>query len=229
MEIQEEERPREKATRYGIAVLQNRELLAILLRSGCQGKSALELADEVLRLRNDLPKLTTLTLAELCQLKGIKEAKALEILACFELSKRMSEEKMRHKVMINSPSSLNHWLNMQIGYQEQEHFMVLFLNIRNEILSHKSVFIGESGNCNVSVKEVYTLALREGACKIILVHNHPSGNVQPSDADIHITRRFIEAGKICGIECLDHVIVSHNLYFSFKEEQMFSNEKGMDL
>lgn len=209
--------------KYGITYLQHRELIAILLRSGYKGKSALELADEILKLRPNLSTLSHVSLEELISLKGVKRAKALEILACFELSRRMAAARVEKKITIQSPKNLVQWLNMEIGYQEQEHFMILFLNHKNELLTYKDMFIGLENSCNVSVKEVFTYALRVNASKIMLVHNHPSGHVEPSNEDIAVTRRFIDAGKICGIECLDHLIVGQNHYFSFKEKQMIAS------
>nr|WP_294562578.1 DNA repair protein RadC [uncultured Traorella sp.] len=221
--MEKEERPREKAMTYGISYLQHRELIAMLLRSGYKGKSALELADDILKLRPNLSMLSHLTLEELTSLKGIKKAKALEILACFELSRRMAVACVEKRISIHSPENLVRWLNREIGYQEQEHFMILFLNHKNELLTYKDMFVGLQNSCNVSVREVYTYALRINASKIMLVHNHPSGHVEPSKEDIVITRQFIEAGKLCGIECLDHLIVGQNRYFSFKEKQMIAS------
>lgn len=222
-EINEMDRPREKAVKYGLTQLSSSELLAILLRSGTKGKNAIELASEVLSLRQYLTQLSTVTLNELMQIKGIKEAKALEILACFELSKRMVFEKVDRKTVIRNPKALINWLNAQIGYLDREHFMVIFLNHRNEILSHREMFVGGSSHCAVSLREVFTFALRIDACRILLVHNHPTGNVLPSQEDIETTKNIIEAGRICGIDCLDHIIVGHNDYFSFKEKQMIAS------
>lgn len=208
---------------YGMTSLHTNELLAILLRSGCKGKSAIELADEVLALRKPLSNLFSLTYGELMHIKGIKKAKALEILACFELSRRMSLMELNEKDVIRHPKSLIAWLNKQIGYHEQEHFLVVFLNHKNEIISYQDMFIGQRNSCQVAPNEVFTQALRIGAYRIILVHNHPSGDVTPSEEDVMTTQRFLEIGKLCGIECLDHVIVGHNRYFSFKEKQMIAS------
>lgn len=209
--------------KYGMCYLHTNELIAILLRSGIAGKSAIELADEVLLLRDTLGKLSTVTIAELMNIKGIKKAKALEILACFELSKRMATTQIDKKTYIKNPQILIEWLNSQIGYLEQEHFYVIFLNHKNEILAHHDMFVGQRTSCLISTNEVFTQALRVNASRLILVHNHPSGHVLPSDEDIRLTNEFIEVGKVCGIECLDHIIVGHNRYFSFKEKQMIAS------
>ena len=203
--------------------MRNDELLAILLRSGYKGKSAIDLGNEILNLRNSIQSLTNLTLIELTQIKGIKQAKALEILACFELSKRIASARLEENVSINHPSKIVDWLNNKIGYLEQEHFLIVFLNHRNEIITSRNMYVGLSNSCNVSVREVYTQALRLNASKMLLVHNHPSGNIEPSREDIQVTNQFIEAGKLCGIQVIDHIIVSHNRYFSFKEKQMIAS------
>lgn len=156
-------------------------------------------------------------------IKGIKQAKALEILASFELSKRIALSNVDEKVCIQHPKNLVNWLNSKIGYLEQEHFMVVFLNHKNEIISYKDMFIGLGNSCNVSVREVYTQALRINASRLLLVHNHPSGNVTPSKEDIELTKDFLGVGKLCGIDCLDHIIVGHNAYFSFKEKQIIAS------
>ena len=223
MELKEEFRPRERAMKYGINSLRNDELIAILLRSGYKGKSAIDLADEILCLRNNLSELTNINLEELTQIKGIKKAKALEILACFELCKRITMTNVEEKFSINHPLVLIHWLNAQIGYLEQENFLVIFLNSKNEIITYKNMFVGLQNSCNVSVREVYTQALRINASKILLVHNHPSGKVEPSKEDIQVTERFVKVGLLCGIECTDHIIVGHNHYFSFREKQMIAS------
>lgn len=194
-----------------------------MLRSGFKGKSAIDLASDILSLRSSIRSLTNLTLEELTQIKGIKQAKALEILACFELSKRIASSKLDERIMIDHPSKIVDWLNNKIGYMEQEHFMIVFLNHRNEIISNKNMYIGLSNSCNVSVREVYMQALRMNASKLLLVHNHPSGNVEPSREDIDVTNQFVEAGKLCGIQVIDHIIVSHNRYFSFKEKLMIAS------
>ena len=223
MELKEEVRPRERALMYGIDSLRNDELIAILLRSGTAGKNAIDLANEILDLRHNLSELTNISIEELTKLKGIKNAKALEILACFELCKRIMMPNTKERVSFTHPKHIVNWLNTKIGYSEQEHFMVLFLNNRKEMITYKDMYIGLSNTCNISVKEVYTNALRCNASYIIIVHNHPSGYVVPSKDDIEVTNNFVDVGKMCGISCIDHIIVGHNHYFSFREKQMIAS------
>ena len=223
MELKEEYRPRERALIYGIKTLRNDELIAIMLRSGTKGKNAIDLANDILDLRSNLSELTNISIEELLNIKGIKNAKALEILACFELCKRINTPNMKEKISITHPKHIVQWLNNKIGYSEQEHFLVLFLNNHKEIISYKDMYVGLSDSCNISVKEVYTHALRINACFIIIVHNHPSGYVEPSQDDINVTENFVNVGKMCGISCIDHIIVGHNHYFSFREKQMIAS------
>ena len=208
---------------YGVNSLRNDELIAIMLRSGIKGKNVIELANNILDLRSNLSELTNISLEELMNIKGIKDAKALEILACFELCKRISTPSIKEKISITHPKHIVKWLNNKIGYSEQEHFLVLFLNHQKQMITYKDMYVGIIDSCNISVKEVYTQALRMNASYIIIVHNHPSGYVEPSQDDINVTENFINVGKMCEISCIDHIIVGHNHYFSFREKQMIAS------
>lgn len=218
MEISEQERPREKALRYGIEQCSNRDLLAIILRSGVRGKSVLELADQILSMEQNLALMTRLTYEELIQIRGIKKAKAIVLLACFELSKRISSDQVNSAMCINKPSSLSEWLNKKIGFKDQEHFMVIFLGTKNQILKDKTIFIGSLDRTIVHPREIYKEAIKLNASKIICVHNHPSGDVTPSPNDITATQAISEVGKTVGIPLLDHLIVGNNHYLSFREK-----------
>lgn len=218
MEISEQERPREKVLRYGIEQCSNRDLLAIILRSGVRGKSVLELADQILSMEQNLALMTRLTYEELIQIRGIKKAKAIVLLACFELSKRISSDQVNSAMCINKPSSLSEWLNKKIGFKDQEHFMVIFLGTKNQILKDKTIFIGSLDRTIVHPREIYKEAIKLNASKIICVHNHPSGDVTPSPNDITATQAISEVGKTVGIPLLDHLIVGNNHYLSFREK-----------
>lgn len=212
------ERPREKAFHYGIETLSNRDLLAVIMRSGSVGESALSLADEVLKKSGGLVSLSTMSIQELMTIKGIKQAKAIQILASIELSKRISREKSKVKMQIQGIDSVHPWLNQEIGFKEQEHFLVMFLNVRLEMISYKIMFVGTESNANISVKTIFQEALFQKASRIICAHNHPSGDVTPSNADLSLTSRMCETGKILGIDVVDHVIVGKNNYISLKAE-----------
>ncbi len=211
------ERPREKAIQYGVSTLSNRELLAILLRSGSKQQSALELADDLLNIHGGLGNLSNASIAQLIRVKGIKEVKAIQLLACFELSKRITREQLPKTFNIDHPKKVLDWLNQQIGFCHQEHFLVLFLNIKNTILSYKILYIGTSSGAKIEPKEVFQEAIQRRCQRIICVHNHPSGDVTPSHADIMVTKSLQAIGNMVGIELLDHIIVGKNNYTSLRK------------
>lgn len=219
-ELKEEERPREKAIQYGVNALSNRELIALLLRSGTQSLSALELADKVLALKATLGELGNASIQELMCIKGIKQAKAIELNAAFELCRRIAFDKVMHKEQIEEPQDILKWLNQEIGYAKQEHFLVLFLDQRNHVLCYRTMFMGTLTSASVHPREIFKEAMQQGCAKIICVHNHPSGDATPSDADITLTKAIQEAGKMVAIPLIDHIIVARNTYISFRQKRL---------
>lgn len=214
------ERPREKALQYGLDQLSNRELLALILRSGTKGYNALEIADQVLALRSTLGEVSVLNQQELITIPGINKIKAIEVLATFELGRRVTRDQILHKVCIEEPQDIVDWLNQEIGFQQQEHFMVLFLNQKNQLMSFKTMFIGTLTQANVHPREIYKEAMQQGCAKIICVHNHPSGDPTPSKADIDLTKVIVETGKMIAIPMMDHIIVAGNNYISFRQKRL---------
>lgn len=219
-ELNEQERPREKALDQGVQSLSNRELIAILIRSGTKQWSALEVADKILNASNGLGALSVMPLEQLMQIDGIKSAKGLSLLAAFELGRRIAFDKIRQGISIEKPQDLVEWLNMQIGFKQQEHFIVLFLNQKNQILCYRTLFKGTLTNASVHPREIFQEAMRVGCARIICVHNHPSGDASPSDADIAITQSIVESGHLVSIPLMDHIIVSKNTYKSFRQMQL---------
>lgn len=219
-EIQSFERPREKVITDGIACLSHRELLAVLLRTGYKKISALDLADTVLNSVETLGDLGKCNLDDLMQIKGIKFAKGIELLAAFELGRRIAFETIKQKKKIGSPQDLINWLSQQIGFEKQEHFVVLFLNQKNQVLHFKTMFVGTLTNASVHPREIYKEAMRVGCAKIICVHNHPSGDPRESQADVDITKSIEACGKIAAIPLLDHIIVSKNAFVSFRQKRL---------
>ncbi len=225
-EMNKQERPREKALNDGVHSLSNRELIAILLRSGTKDRSALDLADEILHLRGNLLSLMDLRIDELMQIKGIKVAKATELLVCFELIQRISLERMKQETHTDhKPQIITEWLMNHIGHKDQEIFVVLFLNTRGEIIAHKDMFIGTLSRSFANPREVFKEALKYSCTHIICAHNHPSGNLTPSRADIKSADALEQSGEMIGIEVWDHLIVSRNRYFSFREHDMMRNQR----
>lgn len=216
-EVRKMDRPREKADKYGVGILSNSELLALIIKTGTKNKSVLDLATDVLLKANCINNLSRLTKEDLIKIKGIKKAKALELLACFELYRRMSYEEALHRDVIDCPSALVCWLNHLIGYKLQENFLAIFLDTKNQIISYKILFQGTLDCSVVHPREIFKAAILASSSRIMLVHNHPSGNVEPSDNDLKMTKQLIHCGQLVGIEVLDHIIVGNPNYFSFKK------------
>ncbi len=212
-EIPLTERPRERAIKNGLGHLHDRELLAILIRHGYQGVSALQVADQLLN-QHGLKDLPLLSLNQLIKIKGIKKIKAVELMASFELNKRIMAKQTLATDVINNPQSLIDWLQIQVGFMQQEHFIVIFLNTKNHIITHKTLFIGSLDVSVAHPREIFKEAVACSAAKIIVAHNHPSGDVTPSDKDISLTKLLSNAGKMMGIPLIDHLIISKHSYFS---------------
>ena len=212
-------KPREKAQMYGFQSLSNQELLAILIRTGYKGSSALHVAQDILD-RFLLIELPSLDLSQILQIKGIKEAKGLELLASFELSKRISYQQVLDKNVVDTPDVLLKWLKSEIGFCHQEHFLVTFLNTKNHIISYRTIFIGTLDTSIVHPREIFKAAIQLSASKIICVHNHPSSDSKPSNKDVELTKMLQEAGALVGIPLLDHIIIGQNSFFSFKANQL---------
>ena len=212
------ERPREKLISKGTQNLKDEELLAILLRTGREGKNVLELARQVL---TQYPKkrLLKLRYEDLIKIKGINSAKACTILAAIELVKRALEKGEETLPIIRSTKDV---IAQAIYMRDKtrEHLMAIYLNARNEMIFKKPMFIGTLNANLVHPREIFQEALKQNAASVILVHNHPSGDAEPSEDDLTITKRIIEAGKTMGIDVLDHVIITKNKVFSFKEKKL---------
>ena len=212
------DRPREKLISKGPENLKDEELLAILLRTGREGKNVLEVAKQILT-KHSKKRLLKLTYEDLLKIKGINSAKACTILAATELVKRALEKGEETLPIIRSTKDVI----AQAVYMRdktREHLMAIYLNARNEMIFKKPMFIGTLNANLVHPREIFSEALKQNAASVILVHNHPSGDAEPSQDDLEITKRIQEAGKIMGIDVLDHVIITKNKVFSFKEKKL---------
>ncbi|MBU2529538.1 MAG: DNA repair protein RadC [Elusimicrobia bacterium] len=210
------ERPRERLERYGPEKLSNSELLAILLGSGQKGINVVELSKRILsKFSGD-----GLSKADVKKLKntfGLGSAKACEIVACFELGRRLLQNKQ--SALLLSPQDV--WDELKdIRDNKKEHFVIFFLDIKNQEIKREIISIGSLNTNLVHPREVFEPAVRYLAAQIIVAHNHPSGDSEPSENDLIITEKLTEAGKILGIEIIDHVIVTKNNYLSFKEKRL---------
>jgi len=212
------ERPREKLISKGTRNLKDEELLAILLRTGREGKNVLELARQVLT-KYPKKRLLKMQYEDLIKIKGINSAKACTILAAIELVKRALEKGEETLPIIRSTKDVI----AQAVYMRdktREHLMTIYLNARNEMIFKKPMFIGTLNANLVHPREIFQEALKQNAASVILVHNHPSGDPEPSQDDLEITKRIQEAGKIMGIDVLDHIIITKTKVFSFKDNKL---------
>ncbi len=211
--------PREKLERLGPEGLRDEELLAILLRTGYEGRNVLEISRGIVK-RYPVNKLVDMDLKELTTIKGIGRAKAAGLVAGFELAKRGLNQGIGIEPTITSPADVLGLLT-DIKDLRKEYFVALFLNARNQVICRENVSVGSLNASLVHPREVFVPAVGSSAASVILAHNHPSGDVTPSREDIELTRRMVQAGEIMGIEVLDHLIVGSERFLSMKEANVF--------
>jgi len=220
-DVNRADRPRERLLRQGAMSLSNQELLAILLRTGTKEESVLALANRVLSTFERLHHLKHATIEEMIAIKGIGEVKAIQILAAIELGRRLSQKQNDDKFTVRSPQDAAAYLMPDMTSLSQEHFVALFLNVKNQIMHKKTIFIGSLNASIVHPREIFCEAVKRSAASIICAHNHPSGIPTPSPEDIEVTKRIQEAGFIIGIELLDHIIIGDHQFISLKEKGYF--------
>lgn len=211
-------RPREKAKTHGFTSLSDVEVLALILRSGSKGADVYTIASSLLKVAQGIENLSKLSLYQCMQINGIKEAKALELLAVFEIVKRVLRQQVCDVNIVEHPSNLIEWLTSELMDKNQEHFLVVYLNVQNKIISYKTLFIGTLDRSIVHPREIFKEAVALSASKIIAVHNHPSGSLKASSQDIDVTNILVDAGKMMGIPLLDHIIITNNGYVSLRQK-----------
>ena len=215
----ESDKPREKLMRSGRSVLSDAELIAILLGSGTREKSAVELSRFLLsRCNNDLIALSRLSVDDLMRTKGIGEAKAVSIVAALELGRRRRQAEVLEKKVISSSRDAFELFYPYLADTLYEEFWVMFLNRANARIHIGSISEGGQSGTVADPKKIFKLALEYNAASVILCHNHPSGNLKPSEADIRLTRKLKEAGSMLDMPVLDHLIIGDEKYFSFADE-----------
>ncbi|MFB4166612.1 DNA repair protein RadC [Virgibacillus sp. JSM 102003] len=217
-DVPKEDRPRERLLKLGSSHLSNQELVAILLGSGTREESVMTLSNRVLMHFEGLNLLKDATIEELTAIKGIGEAKGVLLLSAMELGRRMNQYKPNERYIVRSPEDGADYVMEEMRNLNQEHFVVLFLNTKNQIIHRQTIFIGSLNASIVHPREVYREAVKRSAASIICAHNHPSGDPAPSQEDIHVTRRLVESGKMIGIELLDHLVIGDRKFVSLKEK-----------
>ena len=215
-DLPKSDRPREKLSEKGPQALKKEELLAILLRTGIKGRSALKIAKDILEIYGD-KKLLDTSHKELKNIYGIGPAKAAQILAAIELGKRLYKEKTEKEVYIHTSGDVLKEVD-HLRENKKENFVLLCLDARSKLIYKETISIGTLNASLVHPREVFEPAVRYSAAQIIVAHNHPSGNTEPSEEDLTITKRLAAAGKILGIDIVDHIIVAKNGFMSFKEK-----------
>ncbi len=220
-DMPEEDRPYEKLEKSGPESLTDAELLAIIIRTGCKNDTSLDLTRKIINKHSDgkgLLYLKKVSISQLCEVRGVGRVKAIQLKAAVEIGSRLiraGKENGRYK--ITSPNDIEKLYMEQLRHMTREIFMVLVMNTRNEIIKELQISTGSLSETVVHPREVFSEVMKEPAASIILMHNHPSGDSNPSGNDKKTTNRLIEAGKILGIKILDHVIIGNGNIFSFKE------------
>jgi DNA repair protein RadC len=215
-DIEASQRPRERLEKQGPEALNNAELIAILLRVGMKGASAVQIGQNLLNRFEGLGGIQRVSFAELCEVDGIGRAKAAQIKAAIELGRRLSIISPQERVIITSPQDVADQVQYKMARLEQEELWILLLDSRNHHLRTVQLYKGSLNSSSVRPAEIFRDAIRHNAANIIVVHNHPSGDPSPSPEDIHLTRVLIEAGKMLELEVLDHIIIGINGIASIK-------------
>ncbi len=216
-ELPASEQPRERLRDYGPSALSDAELLAILLRTGLQGLNVVQLAQKLLVEQKGWAGLQRLSFEELCKIHGFGEAKAAQVKAALEIGRRLLLAQPEQRPQITSPADVANLLLLEMSHLEQEHLKVVSLNTKNYVLRHITVYIGSINSSQVRVGEIFKEALKQNAAAIIVAHNHPSGDPTPSSEDVAVTREIVEAGKLLGVDVLDHLVIGQGRWVSLRE------------
>jgi len=216
-ELPASERPRERLKESGPASLSNSELLAIILRTGTAAENVLGLASRLLSRFGGLVGLARASLSELCAERGVGQAKAAQLKAALELGRRLSSTHPEERAVVRTPQDVANLLMAEMGFLDQEQLRVVLLTSKNQVMSISEVYKGNVNTSLIRPSELFREAVRENCPAIIVVHNHPSGDPDPSPEDIAVTEQIVAAGRVLDIEVLDHIIIGGQRYVSLKE------------
>lgn len=211
------ERPRERLFALGAHALSNEELLAILLSTGTKDHSVLALAHEVLTQIENLSDMKKVSVQEFMHIKGIKSAKATTLIAAIELGRRLSKPMNDIKPKITSAYDVYYMLSPDLTHLDQEHFIVLYLNVKSELIKEETIYIGTLNQMVIHPRDILKKAIQYSAAAMVFVHNHPSGDTEPSKADIQTTNQLMRAADIMGIDIIDHLILGKSEFYSIKQ------------
>ena len=219
-----EERPYEKCEQYGAENLTDMELLAVLLRTGTKGENSIQLAKRILHpdfAQERILNIHQWSMEQLLQIRGIGKVKAIQILCLSELAKRLSKAEAQSGLNFSAPETIAQYYMEDMRHRKKEALKLLLLNMKTKLIGESELSLGTINTTLVSPREVFAEALRRNAAAVILLHNHPSGDPTPSREDVLATRRVIDAGKIIGIELLDHIIIGDNCFISLRDKGFF--------
>lgn len=223
-ELPESERPYEKVLMYGVESLSNAELLSIIIKNGTRDENSIQIANRLLKLVDSMNQFGNLDIVDFKQIKGIGTVKAIQLQAVCETAKRMIVPINNMKKRISQPSDVVDLLMYKMMFEKQEKIKIVLLNSKNEVVSIKDVVTGDVSFSNVSLKLILAEPIKTKIEKIILVHNHPSGDPTPSKSDIDLTISLFRAAKIMGIKLIDHIVIGHNKYESILSRKELANE-----
>ncbi|CAN5903379.1 DNA repair protein RadC [soil metagenome] len=212
-----DQRPRERLIKFGATALSDAELLAVFLRVGVRGKSAVDLGRDMLSQFGSLTSLFAASIRDFSSIHGLGNAKYAQLHAVLELAKRAISEELQTTTALSSPDTVKNYLQLLIGNKPYESFAVLFLDVKNHLISSEELFRGTLSHASVYPREVIKAALHHNAASIILAHNHPSGSCEPSQADISLTQTLKQALTLVDIRLLDHFIIANPSVYSFAE------------
>ena len=220
-----EERPYEKCEQYGAENLTDAELLAVLLRTGTKGENSLQLAKRILHpdfAQEGILNIHQWSMEQLLGVKGIGKVKSIQILCLSELAKRLSKAEAQSGLNFSAPETIAQYYMEDMRHRKKEAMKLLLLNSKTKLIGESELSLGTVNTTLVSPREVFVEALRRNAVAVILLHNHPSGDPTPSKQDILITRRVTEAGRLIGVELLDHIIIGDNCFISLRDKGFFA-------
>lgn len=209
-------RPRERLMEKGVEALSDAELLALILRTGTRSENVVEMSQNMLN-QADLPSLSRSSLATLSKFKGIGVVKASQLIACFEISRRLLSAPRQSRKKIDSAEDVAAEYMPRLLFLKKENFIAIYLDARRKILREVVLSVGDIDTALISPRDVFHNALLEGASAIILVHNHPSGDSSPSEEDIAVTQELCAAGKLLGVQILDHIVIGDKNYSSMRD------------